>query len=227
MRLTVDQIQSAVAAYIDQDGVVANIDSDDYDLRLTYINRAQREWSEIYPWQVLYAEYNSLISTSAGNASVVLPNDFRKLAGYPQITHDGSTTDKFSQVLPQDDNQYNATDKRVWILGSPNSGYILRVNGVTLVSGASVKVPYLRSATSLTTGSDIPDVPNADYLVQRAISLVLEAREDPRFQIARAEADRILQNMIEFEDIYNRASDYDRVKTVEETRYSFKIGRDG
>jgi len=226
MRNNLDEIQSAIAAYIDQDSTVANIESDDYTLRLSYINRSQREWAEIWPWQVLYTEYHTMASTSTGNASVVLPNDFRKLQGYVQITHDGATTDPFSEIKPDEKNQYGDTARRVEILGSPRGGYIMYVAGADMVSGASITVPYLRSASSLSTGTDIPDCPNSEYLVQRTIALILESREDPRFPQARADAERILSNMIEFENVPQRGADFDRVKTVEQTKYNFRIGRD-
>lgn len=225
-RNNVDEIQSAIAAYVDQDGVIANIDTDDYALRLTYINRAQREWAEIFPWQELYAEYHTIASTASANASVVLPNDFRKLASYVRITHDGATTESFSEILPQERNQYSTTDRRVSIIGSPSGGYIMFVAGANMVSGASIMVPYMRSSTSLVTGTNIPDIPDSEYLVQRSIALVLESREDARFPQARADAEKILTNMLEYSNVPQRGSDYDRVKTVEETRYNFRLGRD-
>jgi len=225
MRMTLDDVQSRVAAVTDLDQDTTNIPTDDYSLRTTYINMAQKEWAEAYDWSVLYTEYNMLVSTSTGNASVVLPANFRKLASYPKIMVD-STAYQFSQVRPEEDDQYSDNDKRVWILGSPNSQYILRVFGASLSSGASVKVPYYRSPASLATGTDIAEVPNADYLVQRTIAYVWGSKEDARFPTAKAEAEIILQNMLEFEQVPSRASDWDRVKTVEETRYNFRLGRD-
>jgi len=224
MRSTVDSVQSRVAGLVDQDENTSNIDSTDYSLRLSYINRAVSEWAEIQNWQTLFKEYNMLVSTSTGNASVVLPTDFRKLAGYPLITLDGTTTKQFPEVLPQEDN-LDKTDERVWILGNPNSSYVLRIFGSTLASGASVKVPYWSSPVSLASPADIAPVPDTQYLVQRTVSLIWESREDPRFPQAKAEADRILRNMMEKENTYNEASDHWRAKTWDETKYGFRWGK--
>lgn len=225
-RLSVDEIQSRVASMVDQDESTANLDSTDYSLRLTYINRELQEWAEIQNWQTLFSQYNMVISTSTGNASVVLPNDFRKLAGFPKITFDGSATANFPEVLPQQDG-YEPTDKRVWILGNPNSGYILRIFGTTLASGASVQVPYFRAPASVASPANIPDIPNSDYLVQKTIAMIWESREDPRFPQAKSEAERILQNMMEKENTFNEASDYYRAKTVDETKFGeFSWGKD-
>lgn len=226
MRISVDEIQSRVASMVDLDENSANISSTDYSLRLKYINKALHEWAEITDWQVLYKEYNMLVSTSTGNASVALPSNFRKLASYPLITYDGVTTSQFPEVLPQEDKQLTETDKRAWIMGNPQDGYILRVHGVTLVSGASVKVPYYASPQSLTTSSQFAEIPNADYLVERTISLLWESQEDARFPQKKADAENILRNMIEYENVFNRASQYDRVKTVDEVKYGFTIGLD-
>ena len=222
--MTTDEIQSRVAAIVDLDQDTANIDTEDYALRQKYINMAQQEWAETYDWSVLYSEFNSLVSTSSANASISLPSNFRKLASYPKIMVSGEAL-QFSQVRPEEDGQYNESDRRIWILGSPSGGYIMRVFGTTLASGASLKVPYYRSPVSLAT-TTIPDVPNPDYLIHRTVAYVWESKEDVRFPSAKAEAEKILQNMLEFEQVPNRASDFDRVKTVEETRYSYRWGRD-
>lgn len=227
-RISVDETQSRVAAIADQDENTANLSATDYSLRLKYINMALREWAETWNWQTLFNEYNMLVSTSTGNASIVLPREFRKLAGYPKITYDGSDTKEFPDVLPQEDGQYEDTDDRIWILGNPNTGYVMRVFGVTLVSGASVKVPYFASPGSLASPANIAEIPNTDYLVQRTLAYVWEAREDARFPQAKAEAERILRNMIEVEETYNVASVHGRVRTYEETRFNdFRWGRDG
>lgn len=223
MRSTVDSIQSRVAAIIDQDENTSNIDSSDYSLRLSYINRSLFRWAEIQDWQVLFKEFNGIISTSTGNASVVLPTDFRKLAGYPKIVTDGTTTHEYSEVLPQEDG-YEPSERRLWILGNPNSRYIMRVFGATLASGASVKVPYWSSPVSLASPANIAEIPNTEYLVQDCVAQVWESREDNRFPQAKADAERILQNMMTFENTHNKASAYNRVKTVDEVKYGMRWG---
>jgi len=224
-RISVDEIQSRVASITDLDETTSNIDSTEYSIRTKYINRAQQEWAEINDWQTLYKECKLIASTSTGNMSVVLPDDFRKLASYPRIA-DGTDNPQFPEVLPQEDGQYGASDKRVWILGSPSGGYILRVFGVTLASGASIVVPYYKSPASLVSPANIADVPNAEYLVQRTIAYVWEAKGDERAQLAKTEAEKILRNMIEFENVPNFASAYQQIKTTEETKYNFRLGRD-
>lgn len=219
MSITVDDIQGRIASVLDQDGNSSNIDTSDYALRLTYMNMALREWSEIYDWQALYTEFNTLTSTSTGNTSIALPSNFRKLASYPVITADGATSSLFPEVRPQEAGQYSTNDKRVEITGNPLNGYNMAVFGTALVSGASIKVPYYQSPTSLVSPANTTEIPNPEYLVRRTIAHWWEARGDDRFPQAKAEAERILANMIDYENVFSEASTNDRVKTVEETRY--------
>ena len=225
--ISVDNLQGRIAAVVDQNEDVNDIPSSDYSLRLQYMNMALTEWAEIYDWQTLYKEYNSLVSTSSGNASIVLPSDFRKLASFPKITWDGSTTDEFPEVRPQEDGRYTDNDKRVNIFGNPYDGYILRVKGVELISGASVKVPYYSSPQSLASPIDVPQMPNPDYLVQRTVSYIWESREDARFPQAKVEAEKILRNMIEQENVFSEASTFGRIQSADERKNDFRWGRDG
>jgi len=222
---TVDECQSRIAALVDQDESVSNISTADYSLRLRYLNMAQTEWSELYDWQALYKEYNMNISTSSGNASVVLPKDFRKEASAPKIMVD-TTGYEFLVTRPQEAGQYLDTDRRVEFLGNYQDVYVLRIYGATLASGASVKVPYYASAQSLVSPTNVSMCPNPDYLVKRTIAYLWEAREDPRFPGMKSEADTILRNMLERENVFPEGSAFDRVKTTDESRYGFRMGKD-
>ena len=218
-RISVDLVQSRVASILDQDQDTANISTTDYALRLAYINMALHEWAESYDWQTLYTEYNTLTSTSTGNASIALPTDFRKLASFPMITFDGVTTAQFPDTRPQEAGQYSSTDKRVQITGNPQDGYNMAVIGTALSSGISIKVPYYMSIQSLVSPANIAEIPNPEYLTKRTIAYWWEARGDDRFPQAKQESERILGTMIDYENTFGEASTNDRVKTVEETRY--------
>ena len=111
------------------------------------------------------------------------------------ITYDGSNSASFPETRPQEAGKYTGSDKRVEVLGNPQDNYILRVYGPTLSSGASVKVPFYKSVQSLVSPANVAEIPNPDFLVKRTIAYWWEAREDQRFIQAKADAQRILQNM--------------------------------
>lgn len=227
MPISVDEVQGRIAAVLDQDQNTANISSADYSLRLSYLNMAQREWAESADWDVLYREYNTRTSTSTGNASVAMLGDFRKLASFPKITYDGSTTELFEEIRPQEKGQKADTDRYVMMLANASQGtFTMFVNAGTLASGASIMAPYYTSPASLASPVDVSRIPNPEYLVQRTLAYVWESRGDERFPQAKLEADKILQRMLEFESTKGEGF-YNVVKTQEETRYDFRWGRDG
>ena len=229
MNLSVNELQNRLASSVDQSSTAPTTAGADWNLRLKYFNMAQSEWAELYDWQALYKEYNTLTSTNTANCSISLPTDFRKWAGYPKITYDSISTKEFAEIRPQEKERYSSSDRYVYLMGNPNANYTMFVHpGTTtgyLTSGASIFLSYYASAVSLVSPADVSMCPNPDYLVTRAKAYLWEAREDGRSNQARAEADKILQRMLEFENVHSEASTNDRVKTVEETRYSFRIGR--
>ncbi len=99
------------------------------------------------------------------------------------------------------------------------------VKGCDLTSGASVQVPYYSSAGSLASPANITLCPNPDYLVQRTVAYIWEAREDARFPQAKVEAEKILRNMIEYENVFGEAAVHSRVKVWEESHNDFRWGR--
>lgn len=228
--ISVDEVQSRLAALADQDPLTSDISSTDYALRLKFINMSMQEWQEAYDWQTLYDEYNVLVSTSTGNASIALPGNFRKLASFPQIVWDGATTDRFPEVRPQEKAQFTLTnrgntggvgspDKWCEIWGNPRGNYTMFVHAPTLASGASVLVPYYKSFQSLASPADIAEIPNAQYLVKRSLAYLWEVRQDDRFPEMKSEAEKILAQMIDYENTFGEASTFDRVKTIEQTRF--------
>ena len=225
---TVDDVQSAIAAVVDQDEDTSNISNDDYSLRLEYMNQRERKWAESGSWDVLYEEYNTLTSTSSGNVTVSLPTDFRKLASFPVITYDGSDTKAFPEIDPKDKERFSSSDRYIYLLGNEADGYNMIVHPGTssgqMASGASIYIPIYKNPASLASPADTVTCPNPQYLIEGVIADVWEAREDARFQIKKAEANTILLNLLEQENTPSVADNDNEVKTVEQTKHSFRWG---
>jgi hypothetical protein len=227
---TVDDIQSRVAAVVDQDNDTSNISSADYALRLNFLNRRERTWSESGRYQVLFKRFNASTSQSTGNVTVSLPSDFRELSSFPDITYDGQNTELFPEIQGQDEGQFLDSDRYVEIIGNSFDGYSMIVNPGTdngfMASGASIKVPYYAVPTSHASPANNVTCPNPEYLVYGVIEDVFMAREDARSELARFKAETILANMLEKETTPSVAAYDNEVKTVEQTRFAFRIGRD-
>jgi len=229
MSVTVDDIQSRVAGIVDQNQDTSVISSDDYALRLNYINRRERAWSEVGKWDCLIKEYNTLTSTASGNCVVSLPSDFRSFVNKPEITFDGVQTRSFTQIRPQEEILFDlVTTQFVKVTGNPASSYTMTVNPGTadrqLASGASIKVLYFATPAALASPADVVTCPNPDYLVQGVIADIWESQEDARFQGAKADANIILANMLEYENIPNEGS-YNKIIRSVEQKYAYKWGK--
>lgn len=229
MSMTVDEIMSRVAGVTDQNQDTSTIEASDYSLRLNYLNRRERAWSELGKWQSLVKEFNTLTSTISGNCSVSLPSDYRSLAILPVISYDGTNALQFQDIRPQDEGKFDPqTSQYVKIMGNPNVGYTMVVNAPTstrqLVSGASIKVLYYATPASLISPADLVTCPNPEYLVQGVIADVWESKEDPRYKQAQVDANIILQNMKEFEFTPSEQSYGAEVRTVEQ-RTGYRWGK--
>jgi len=219
---TLNDIIVKVSSIVSQEIDVVS-DSDEYALWRAYVNMAQNEWGEVSEWSTLYTEYNANTTTTS-QATIELPSNFRKLAGYPKVSGSQSTNE-YQEIDPVRKGQYGVSDKYCYRFTQSGKDYLVIHPTDTFASGASIFVPYWRSLASLVSPTDVVECPNADYLVQRTVALVWESREDARFQQAKAEAEKILARMIEY-DVAKGAGYDNTVQTPENAHYSFRIGRD-
>lgn len=227
-RLTVTQLMQQIAATVNQDAEAPQAGGTEWTLWLAFINRAMQEWSESTEWEDLRQIYYPSI-TGTGNYSIPLPQDFKRLAGYPRMfdgTATGSST--FPVILPEEIDRYDkTTDKFSWVFGNAGDGFSLQWNPATLASGASVQIPYFSTPTSLASPNDIPKLSDSQFLVDRTIAYVFEARSDPRFQEQEQKAREKLLQMVDYNSLnkYNSFGGNSYV-TNTATKSGFRFGRD-
>ena len=224
MSHTVDDIQRWIANEIDQSATAPTTGGTDWTIRLDVINRSLKDWAETYDWDDLHKIHNGVVSTSTGNASYALPSNFRKLDGYPRIMSDGSTAYDFPEVNPSNNLRYTDSDKYVSVLGNENDDRVMYIHSSTLASGASVQFTYWATPATLATTSQVSEIPDASYLVQRSLYYLYKGREDGRFPEAKVEADRILARMIENQNARGLSSTDRRVSVGLDPYKNWRIG---
>ena len=227
MSWTLQDLENQMANELDQSATAPTAGGADWNLRLNALNRALFDWSESYDWRALLKVHNGVVSTASANASYVLPSDFRKLDGFPTITYDGVNTEQFTPIDTTKNHQYTDTDQYVNILGNPRDSQILYIHARSLVSGASVQFTYYAYPASLASTTNVTECPDPTFLVQRALYYVYKAKEDGRFPEAKTESDKILARLLENENTLGQAHRDNRVPNWNQSRYGFKIGRDG
>ena len=224
MSWTLQDLQEQIASEMDQSPTAPTAGGTDWNIRKNALNRALIDWENSNEWDSLKVVYNGKV-TVAGFATLDLPSDFKKLDGFPGIVWDGSTFNEFQVVDPSTNKLYLDSDKFVNIFDNAKDGKRMYIHAPTLASGASVQFTYYKSPQSLASATDVVEVLDPTYLVQRALYLIYKGREDGRFPEAKVEADRILARMIENEA--SRGLAYkDRSIPNQLEQKGFRVGRD-
>ncbi len=228
MRFSVDQIFTKIASTVNQEAQSPSATSSEYTLWLSYLNRAVQEWSEVNDWEVMRKNFFPPI-TGLSQATVALPADFKKLAGPVRVQRNSDTEGGtlFPDVLPERKDMYSSTDKYVYIMGDISSGFNMIFHPATLASGASVEMSYFAMPTSLASPTNIPVVNDSQFLVDRVIAYIFEARSDSRFQEMEGKARERLMGMIESINL-SKYNSYDNPAPVITTlrKQGYRIGRD-
>ena len=228
MRFSVDQIFTKIASTVNQEATSPSATSSEYTLWLSYLNRAVQEWSEANDWEVMRKNFFPTI-TGLSQATVPLPLDFKKLAGSVRVQRDGETEGgtTFPDILPERKDMYTSNDKYVYIMGDISSGLNMIFHPATLASGASVEMSYFSMPTSLASPANIPVVNDSQFLVDRVIAYIFEARSDSRSQEMEGKARERLMGMIENTNL-SKYNSYDNPAPVITTlrKQGYRIGRD-
>ncbi len=220
---TIDEIQARVGTLIDQVGEAPTNTTSEYAWRLKFINRAYQEWAMAYDWEALRKElWVSITGTS--QATVTLPADFNKMAMHPILYGSIENGESWPEIRPEDRTQYTTSDKYFYLLGSRESKSMIWNPG-TLASGASLVIAYFSYPTSLASPSNVPLIPEPEFLVERTIAYILETRGDPRYQQSESKAREFLLQMIDNEN-NKGVSLLDTIENVDKKYYGFRIGRD-
>ncbi len=229
-RLTVSQIMQSIAATVNQEATSPSAGGAEWSLWLEYMNRGLQEWGEAADWEVLKKTFVPGV-TGVSTATVSLPLDYRKMAAAPRL-HTADMVniegEEFPDIQEETKGLYKKTDKFVYETGDMSSGYSLIFHPGTLSSGASLEIPYYSVPTSLASPAQIPLVQDPQYIIDRTIAYIFEARSDPRFQQSETKAREKLLQMVEGlnDQKYNSYGTPQYVMTAPLKKMGFRVGRD-
>lgn len=219
--LTLEQILQKIGGYVDQD--TATPKGTDLTSRTDYVNRAYDEWASSYDWEQLTIQ-TDLATAGASNVSFALPSNYRKPMS--AVYYYSATIPEEYTIIPREERfdvnrwtNYN-NNKVAWTGGDPSSGYSITTY-TAFASGVSLVMDIQIYPSSLATLPETPVIDDPEYLVDRAIAYVLEARSDSRFPTMRANADRKLATMLERQNAGNKG----KINTIP-MDVSFSIGYD-
>lgn len=220
---TVDTIQQKINAITDQTTTVPS--TDEYALRLSFINRAIEEFNNSYDWESLKRIAYLNIT---GGATVSLPMDFRKMAAFPLVWQSNpSPGETWPQINTDTIAQYDSSDKYFYILGDRGNGYSMIINPATLASGATVQIQYFSFSTSLASPANVIPLESTEYVVNKTISYIFQTRNDGRYKLYSNDARENLLGMIDQQNDKSKAFGTNNyVGVTINKNLGFKIGRD-
>jgi hypothetical protein len=225
MSYSVNDAQIAIANEVDQSATAPTVGGTDWTIRLSLMNRSLIDWRDSNDWESLKKVHNGRVSV-AGGASYVLPTDFNKLDGFPLIVWDGTSVSQFPVIDPSKNSQHYDDDRFVNVFTNDRDTKVMYIHSGTLSSGASVQFTYWKSPMTLSSASDIIEVPDPTFIVQRALYYLYKGREDGRFPEAKVESEKIMARMIENESSRGIAYEDRSILTGNQSYNSFRIGRD-
>lgn len=224
---TLNSLISDISSVVDQTTTVPTQGGAEWNLRKSWINRSIEEYGHAYDWEAL-RKVAWISVTGVSQGSLTMPLDFRKMARMPLYFSSGVTGgEEWSEIIPDEIGAHDSTEKFFYILGDRGAGRTMIWNPATIASGASLMITYFAFPTSLTSPADTVLLENPEFLINRTIAYIFEARSDSRFQGFEARARENLLSMIDNQNDTSRAfGENDNVKTREEKYWGFRIGRD-
>ena len=182
------QILTDCNAYLDLDAAVPT--GTELTTRTNYANQAVWEASAI----AQFKEFQKVYEVRATSASLSLPSGFREFMTAPRLLNSSLAWIDYPEIRPDERYGKESTDKYCYVLGNPSEGYTAVFNN--LESTATLSITYQRYPSGFATLTDICELSDPQYVVNKIESLVLQSRRDERFPVKDAETERRLLNMV-------------------------------
>lgn len=195
---TLSQILTDIGAFIDLDAVVPT--GDELVTRVNYVNQAIWDANAVAKLK----EFETTLVVTPSLASIPLPANFKDFTRAPQQMDTSGAYREYSLINSQERFNVDSDGYYSYLLGNPASGYTLVM--MNFMSGATLSLDYQRFPSGMATLTDMCELSDPQYVVSKACSYILQGRDDARFPIVEAEAQRRLSNMIGENQIKARGS---------------------
>jgi hypothetical protein len=196
---TVENILKSVGALTETEAILPT--GTDLNVRIQYINDALGEWADTYTWQDLNKTITFNVNAGQGPLTAMsLPTTFREpLTGF-YVTNTTSGIPAEYALIPKSQRFKMQPDDRYSYITGEIMNKELYVNA-SLASGTIGQMDYMAFPTAVGSISDYVPVTSSQYLVKRVAAMVFQARGDARFPGLQADAQRLLSNAIEEQNV--------------------------
>lgn len=178
--MTLNSIQAAIHALYEGDTDTPTSGDDDYTLRTSIVNAGINRWEheEGVLWNELWVSLDDAVdgtkTTSAATYSYSCPTDFRFPGGYVRLVDSNSQSTYFSVIPVEKAQLYDNENKNIcWFTGNPQDGY--KVNFLdTQTASQTISYEYYKTADTLSSSTDVPEMVDPYFLVYFAVSRLFE-----------------------------------------------------
>lgn len=215
----VESILKSVGAITETEAILPT--GVDLDVRIQYINDALGEWADSYTWKDLNTTKTfNITADQVALTGMSLPTTFREPLTPFYITNTiNGIPDKYELIDKAQRFNMDPDAKYCYIDGTIMNKY-LYVN-TSLASGAVCQMDYMAFPTAITTTTDYLPITSSQYVISRVSAKVFQARGDARFPGLQAEAQRLLSNAIEEQNV-----PFGKVNRIPVQNAGFVIGVD-
>lgn len=181
--------------------VPASIDPE-YTVALRLANEAINHWATYDGtyWRELFASFKDEEGTtiSTGVTEYDVPSNFQEAGGKISVLDSSNKTVQTYKLIDPHEKQFlgdNAT--YAYFVGNPADGYRLKLNPAppSSLNGKSIDYIYYKTPTELSTGTDIPEMSNAYFIVHRMLANRFRTSRNPYYSAALRDAENALAKM--------------------------------
>lgn len=196
--MNLGDLQKAIHRLYENNVDYKTSDDDDYQVRLGLINLWIGRWENVdnVLWSDLYKLWNSQ-SFTVGSTDYALPTDFKNAGGFVRLVKaDGSYT-QIPLISPDRAQVMAQADVYAYITGRLG-GYTLSIMGVTdtTLTGSTIRLPYYKVATILSSENDITECPDPYFIVEGVVAdLNSMSRNNSGYTLRLQQAETRLQQM--------------------------------
>lgn len=201
--MSFDEIFTAYYTLFRAESDIPTSEDEEYIVAMRLANEAINRWAfydntywkELFTTLQVSGDGDTTVST--GQTEYDCPEDFQEAGGFVKVK-DGVTTLQTYQILePQQAQFRNDLSTYAYFTGSPVEGYVLHLNPAPAISLNAKDIDYVfyKKPTVITSGTDITEMPDPYFIVNRMLGQQFRANRNPYYQSAKNDAENALKQM--------------------------------
>jgi len=197
--MTTAEILKQIHVIYEGDDDAPTAGDEDYQIRLTLINLAIKEW-ETTPhvkWRCLvtwlHDTSDETYSLDTENNCINLPADFSQT--FDGVIYLGDQA--ITEINPEEYLAVSDTETpHFYITGNQADGYKARFVNALVSEGENVDLCYIKRAKEMIEGTDIPELDDPTYIIHRVVAELCGQDSDPRTSRELGISQSLLDNMV-------------------------------